>query len=137
MLGHVSNGMERALDAAKDKQAAQEAVLKTGFDLALSLLPAGGPIKAVAGKALGEIGVKALESFFGKLDGELRKRLEGATFEEAKRILLEEAPGFVADAPLKGLADELMDVIPESNARNYLTAFQASFTDIDRDYEPN
>jgi hypothetical protein len=137
MLGHVSNGMERALDGAKDKQAAQEAVLKTGFDLALSLLPAGGPIKLATRGALGELGVKALESFFGEIDGNLRSRLEDATFDEAKRILLDEAPDFVADAPLANLAEDLMDVIPESNARNYLTAFQASFTAIDRKYEPN
>ncbi|MFN7961352.1 MAG: hypothetical protein U0002_08785 [Thermoanaerobaculia bacterium] len=134
ILGHVSNGMERAIDGATDKQKAKEAILKTGFDLALSLLPAGGPIKALGGGKIGEIGVKALDSFVSKLDGDLRKQLETAGYEEAKKLLVEKLPDFVNDQALKQLADDLMDVIPESNARNYLSAFQSSFTDIDRKY---
>lgn len=131
-LGHLSNGMEKAVDSAKDRKAAQEAVIKTAVDLAFSMLPPGGPLKGV----LGETGVKALDALFGKIDGDLRDRLKTATIDQAKSILSKELPGFNFDAPLAKLANDLSDVIPETNDRNYLSAFQSAFSFIDRDYAP-
>ena len=131
-LGHVSNGMEKAIDAAKGRKAEQEAVIKTAVDFAFALLPAGGPVKGL----LGETGVKVLDSLFGKIDGDLRDKLKEMTTDQAKKALVDELPGFNFDAPLAKLANDLADIIPESNSRNYLSAFQSSFSFIDREYAP-
>ena len=127
VLAHVSNGMENAIASAKDKQAAQEAVVKSMVDFGFALLPAGGPIKGV----LGASGVAVLDRVFGHIDGQIRSQLKDATTDQAKAILAENLPDFNADAVLRDFPQELNDTIPESNSRNYLSAFQSSYNTID------
>jgi len=130
VLAHVSNGMESAIATAKDRRATHEAILKTMTDMAFALIPGGGPLKSLAGE-LTAAGAESVGRMIKVADGQVRGAIDGMVKSEVKEALLEELPELNPDAVLESFPQELNDIIPDSNNRNYLTAFQASYNTID------
>lgn len=119
MLGHVTNGMEDAIAGARGRRAAQQAALETGINIALAALPGGGIIQ----NTLGKTGVDVLDRVIKKIDGDVRKQLEGATRAQAAEILLEELPDLNPSEFLADLAQELSEVIDPAVLDNFLSSY--------------
>lgn len=132
LLGHIDNGLEQAVDVAKDRNAAQQKGLEFGLDLAwslgqdgLKLLPGGNVISAILPDSVTK------SATWGEIKGEVEKLMKQGLTSEASELLLEKFPDLHADGTLSGLMQELSEEISVDNDRDYLAALLSSYNTVD------
>lgn len=128
ILGHVSNGMEQAIQQAADKRAAQRQGLEFGINLAwalgqdgLKLLPGGNVLSAILPDQI------TSSQAYGVLKGELESMIKDGLVDQAADTLLEEFPDFHPDETLSGLSRELSEEVRAENGADYLSSFLSSY----------
>jgi hypothetical protein len=128
LLGHVSNGMNQAVEVAGEKYKAEQEALQFGIDLAwslgqdvLKLAPGGNVMSKILPDSVTN------SAAYEAIKGEVETHLKQGMTDKAADLLLEKFPDLKADAALAGLRQELSEEAAGGTGRDYLSALLTSY----------